>query len=94
MNNKEGTSSAEELWIMFRSGLEKSMRAHIPVKTLSSRWNIPWITAGIKRRIRQKQRYYNKARKTKKDADWKKFRDLRRNIKNEIKIKHDKYVLN
>ena len=84
---------AEEILKLFTAELEESMRKHIPQKRLSTRWNVPWITGNIRRKIKKKQKAYNKAKKSKKEADWKEFRDIRRSIKCEMKSAHNEYVM-
>ena len=57
-------ATAEEAWCEFRDGIFKCMDAYIPSKMISSWDNNPWITPSIKRKLRQKHRYYNHAKKT------------------------------
>ena len=37
----------------------------------------PWITTGLKRYIRKRKRAYHRAKETKTDTDWHKFKKLR-----------------
>ena len=46
------------------------MDKFIPSKTTSTRHNLPWLNAKLKRMIKKKQRMYNKAKKSKKNKDW------------------------
>ncbi|CAC5424176.1 unnamed protein product [Mytilus coruscus] len=80
--NKTNDNSLETCWETFKTLLTSLMYEHIPQKTCTSRWNIPWITRDIKRAMRRKQRLYNRAKKTKKEKDWIKFKDIRRTTKN------------
>ena len=83
-----------EVWQEFKRILHETMRKYIPQKTLSNRRNLPWLTYEIKRRIRQKQRFYNKARKTNDPNDWNEFRNLRRTVKQMLVKAHTTYVMN
>jgi hypothetical protein len=44
----------EGYWTTFKSHLFNAMDQYIPSKTLTSRWNIPWINQNIKKMIRKK----------------------------------------
>ena len=68
------------------------MNSHIPQKKLSGRWNIPWLTASIRKMIRKKQRLYNKAKMSQCIGDWTKFRRLRKVIKESLSEAHHNYI--
>ncbi len=82
-------ASVEHLWNEFKHRLTDSIKRNIPQKMVTGRWDVPWMTKLIKRKIRQKQRLYNRARKTGKDKDWHRFRALRKHIKSILKEAHD-----
>jgi hypothetical protein len=90
---KDSDLPPEELNNIFTSELMDSIKKHIPTKIISGRWDIPWMTKHIKCNIKRKKRLYNKAQKTKKDSDWRKFRELRKHIKKKLREAHDEYVL-
>jgi hypothetical protein len=46
----------EGYWTTFKSHIFNAMDQYIPSKTLTSRWNIPWINQNIKKMIRKKER--------------------------------------
>ena len=48
----------------------------------------------IRRDIRRKQRYYNKARKSRKPTDWSRFRKLQRHVLNSLKQARQDYINN
>ena len=50
----------EENWNEFKTTLMSSIKKHIPQKTLGTRKDVPWMTPEIKRKIRKKQRLYNR----------------------------------
>ena len=92
--NKPETKSVDENWTYFKTALFSTLNKHIPQKLVCRRWNIPWMTAVIRKQIRKKQRLYNKAKKSGKDSDWKDFRDLRKHIKGILEKAHSSYVEN
>ena len=55
---------------------------------------IPWITPEIRRKIRNRNKIYAKAKKTGSGKLRTKFESLRREIRADIKKKHDLYVNN
>ena len=69
------------------------MQHHIPTKTSSGKWNIPWLTPALRKMVRKKQRYYKKAKRTQNEQDWKRFKTLRKTFKAKLSDAHNKYVL-
>ena len=55
-----------------------AIKNHVPTKTISGRWNLPWITPGLRRLMRKKQRVYNLAKWMQNLQHWKKFKELRK----------------
>ncbi len=45
--------SVESTWKIFTEKLQNSIKKHIPI-TINGRWNVPWMTQHIKRKIHQK----------------------------------------
>ena len=93
LNELQGDQSVEDLWNFFTAKLLNSIKENIPSKMMSERWNIPWMTNSVRRMIRKKQRLYNKAKRTRKEEDWKMFKSLRKAIKAELTKAHNGYVL-
>ena len=67
---------------------------HVPQKRISGRHHQPWITGKIQRLIKQKQRQYNKAKRSQKDEDWQRFKHLRKTVQKESKSSHSNYLNN
>ncbi len=65
----------------------------MPTKTNSGRWDVPWMAQHIKHKIHQKHRMYNNVRRTSKESDWRKFRNMRKHIKDLLKKSHTEYVM-
>ena len=55
---------------------------------------VPWITPGIRRKIRRRNKTHAKAKKTGSSKLRSKFETLRREIKADVKKQHDLYVNN
>ena len=85
--------SVEQNWCHFTSIILTAIKNHVPTKTISSRWNLPWITPGLRRQMKKKQRGYNLAKRTQNPQHWKKFKELRKTWKWSLLLAHNDYVL-
>ena len=83
----------EDNWKYFKDMTTTAMQHHIPTKMLSGRWNIPWLTPALRKMMRKKQRYYNRAKRTQNEHEWKSFKNLRKTFKAKLADAHNKYVL-
>ena len=85
--------SVEQNWCHFTSIILTAIKNHVPTKTISSKWNLPWITPGLRRLMKKKQRGYNLAKRTQNPQHWKKFKELRKTWKWSLLLAHNDYVL-
>ena len=83
--------SVEQNWCHFTSIILTAIKNHVPTKTISGRWNLPWITRGL-RLTRKKQRVYNLAKRTQNPQHCKKFKELRKTWKRSLLVAHNDYV--
>ena len=83
--------SVEQNWCHFTSIILTAIKNHVPTKTISGRWNLPWITRGL-RLTRKKQRVYNLAKRTQNPQNCKKFKELRKTWKRSLLVAHNDYV--
>ena len=42
--------------------------------------------------IRKKQRFYNKAKRTKQSADWAEYKNIQGQVRQSIRVEHQKYI--
>ena len=70
-----------------------SIKKHIPQKTLGTRKDVPWMTPEIKRKIRKKQRLYNRQKNTGKANHKRKFKEIRKAVKRELNNAHNQIIL-
>ena len=82
----------EGYWTTFKSHLFNAMDQYIPSKTLTSRWNIPWINQNIKKMIRKKERLYKAAKRYQTEDHWKRFKQYRAQVKAEIDKARRKFI--
>ena len=93
-NGHSDTRSVQENFDLLTSFIQHSADKHIPSKTSRSASSFPWITPGIRRKIRRKNKTHAKAKKTGSSKLRSKFEILRREIKAEVRKQHDLYVNN
>ena len=74
--------------------IQESAEKHIPSKTSRSTSSVPWISPGIRKKIRRRTRTHAKAQKTGSSKLRGKFESLRREIKADVKKQHNLYVKN
>ena len=91
---KQTKKDANDIWNEFKTKLKDSIDRNVPKKQLSSRKNLPWMTKTIKRKINRKRRAYKRMKRTKSVQDKMKFEQLRKEIKNDLKNEHNKYIEN
>ena len=89
---KDRTKSADEMFNKFVEVIRTSTEKHIPHKTLSGRWDAPWVNRNIKRLIRKKKRRYDKAKQSGTPEDCETFKEFRRFVKQELIKNHDEYI--
>ena len=90
--NEQCQKSVESNWLYFKDTLVKALDHFVPSKRVSGRYSLPWLTRTNKRLIRQKQKAYNRAKKSNKDSDWATFRRLRKKSQQSMKQAHWDYV--
>ena len=90
--NENNIRSVEDNWNYIRDNLLKAINTYIPVKFNSNSNNIPWVTLQLKRLIRKKQRFYNKAKRSKRSADWAEYKNIQGQVRQSIHVEHQKYI--
>ena len=91
MNSHLGRS-VEELWNDFTSTLDTFSSQCIPVKTISGKKSLPWVTQAIRRQIRKRNRLYKHFRKTGDQQIRNKFVAHRNSIKSKRKLSYEIYL--
>ena len=80
--------SVEELWTSFADGMQEC----IPMKLLSCKGPLPWITQEIKRHIRKRDRLFTACKASGDSAKRKSFLALRQLIKRKIKQSYQSHL--
>ena len=79
--NENNNRSVEDNWNYIHDNLLKAINTYIPVKFNSNSNNAPWMTPQLKRLIRKKQRFYNKAKRTKRSTDWVEYKSIQSQVR-------------
>jgi len=69
--------SVEENWTQLKEFVQDVVSNDVPHKTLSQRNRLPWFDKKAKSLTRQKQKLYNRARKSNTPEDWVAYRKVR-----------------
>ena len=67
ISEKSSTASVNELWMLFKSGIEEGSEKFVPKKMLRGKHDMPWITSDIRRLIKRRDRLNKKASRMKKE---------------------------
>ena len=94
VNCHSDTRSVQENFNLITSLIQDTADKHIPSKTSCSVSSVPWITPEVRRKIRKKKETHPKDEKTSSAKIRSKFETLRRDIKADIRKRHDLYVNN
>ena len=72
-------NSIELMWSKFKDADASAVDKYVPTKMSSTRQAHPWVdTNKLRRLMRQKQRATWRAKKTRKEKHWKRYKDLQR----------------
>ena len=84
--------SAARLWKCIKENLLALLDDHVPTKMTSTKAHQPWINTATKRLLRQKQKAYQKAKSTKSEKDWTRYRNIKKLTQKVCRNTHDIYV--
>ena len=71
-------NSIEFMWSKFKDAVTSAVDKYVPTKMSSTRQTHPWVDTKLRRLMRQKQRAHWRAKKTRKERHWKRYKDLQR----------------
>ena len=70
----------------------KTCQSKIPSSMTKTRTDLPWMSPELKRNCRRNQRLYNKAKKSGRPDDKKRYQDARKSFQTQLKNAHWQYV--
>ena len=92
VNSHTTSTPVEQLADNVQSSLEKLIKDHVPSKLSTTRFNQPWFNSSVKRMTRRKKRAFKKARRTKKDRDWLRYRRLKKATQQTCRQAYSNYI--
>ena len=87
-------NTVDENWSIITHFLNKCMNDFIPSKLSKGRHHLPWISPGLKRHMRKRDRLYKKARKHPSTSSWYCFRQYRNKVAKLVHRTHHDYINN
>ncbi|MCG7865188.1 MAG: hypothetical protein JAY74_02330 [Candidatus Thiodiazotropha taylori] len=84
-------STVEEIWNALKTALDSGIKQFVPIKKLSSKRSLPWITQEIRRLIRKRDNLYHK-QKSGSNKDRCHFKQVKHLVQRKIKIAHENYL--
>ena len=79
-------------WISIKAAIKKAIVDHILHKKASARFNLPYMTNEIKRKINRRKRVHKKAAKFKRPADREMCKRLRKEINKDLDMAYNRYI--
>ena len=90
--NDPESKPIEANWAFFRDGLSGIVKKLVPIKTIKGKVRPRWLTTHLLRLTRKKEKCYARAAKTRKQADWDKFKIVRKIVDKELRRAHRSHV--
>ena len=86
------TTSVQETWDRMHAALIKTLKDNVPTTTCSTKAHVPWMNTVIKRLSQRKNRAWKKAKRSRKEKDWQRFKSLQKKARKACRKAHNKYV--
>ena len=87
-------ASVQDKWDLLEGELKRLMKQHIPTKKSRNRRQLPWFDRSLRRLTRKKQRLYNKAKASRRDNDWEKYRDCCHQTRRALNRARQEFITN
>ena len=92
LSSNPENKSVNSNWTYITDSLNNIVKEHVPSKLSKGKPNLPWISSGVKRKMRKRDLLFSLARKTNKSSDWKAFREYRNYVTKIVQNSHHSYV--
>ena len=86
------SKSLDENYTAIEGHLKKMLDDYVPSRYTRTRTDLPWLSPELKKECRRKQRLYNKARKTGKPEDMKKYKEAQKITQKAFKQSRWRYI--
>ncbi|VDI83601.1 Hypothetical predicted protein, partial [Mytilus galloprovincialis] len=85
-------SNINDIWLVFKTSLEKSVNLNIPHKQARTKDSPPCISRDLRRLIRKRDRLYKKKKKSHDKKDSEKYKTIKRQVQQGLRRSYWKYV--
>ena len=85
-------SDINSMWSCIKVNIHQLIDENVPTKMTSSKVYQPWITTETKRLIKNKNKWYQKAKKRDNDKSWKKYKSYKKKVQKLSRKSHDNHV--
>lgn len=92
--DESNNRSVEENYKCIEQHLQSIMDKHVPSKMTRTWPDLPWLSQELKKQSKRKQRLYNRAKKTGKQEDKRRYKDSQKTTKKAIEQAHWRYLNN
>ena len=82
----------EDNCLFIQTSIENLIQTIVPSRLSKSKFHLPWITKHVRRQMKSRDKLYAKAIKSKSPQDWKRFKDARSKVKQNIHQSHRTYI--
>ena len=92
LNSNPESKTVEENWCDFKNSMHELINIHVPIKSVSGKPRVPWLTSKLQRLCRKKERYYGKAKKFGGQAKWDKYKQIKNEVNKELRKAQRSYI--
>ena len=85
------SKSVETNWIQFKATIMESITNYVPQKTCKSSNDLPWLTHDIRKLMRSRRHWYDRAKISNSDSDWTAYRKTRNLVNSKLEVAHSSY---
>ena len=93
-NISQSNGNVNQLLKTFRGSLLQAAKRHVPTRKSKPRQSNPWISSTLARKVKERDKFYQKSKKEGKEKIEDRFKQLKRECQRELRQEHNNYVEN
>ena len=91
-NLHKHSNDINSMWSCIKQNIHRILDLNVPTKMTASNTSLPWITTQTKRLIKNKKRWYQRAKKRDTPRSWRKYKEVKSLAQKLCRASHDSYV--
>ena len=91
-NISQSNRDVNQPWKTFKDSLRKAAKRHKPAMKSKLRQSKPWISSTLARKVKKRDKLYQKCKKRKKENIEERFKQLKTECQKELRQEHNNYV--